>query len=173
VSCRASDWKGTSDRATVLDKLPVSKVAPVPPQPIDADAALLDPIFSEKNSSKPDEEATDKPDLPDLLVVQLMPLTGDQRRALAVASGVTDPDTFLQAIELQGLDVLAERPGDIIELAQYWGERHQFGTLSQMTSDAILAKLKETDHYRPDNAELTPLEARQGTIGAQEDFAAQ
>jgi hypothetical protein len=55
VSCRVSDWKGKSDRQTILDILPIPKLAPVPaPAPTDdRDAALLDPISSARNQSRP------------------------------------------------------------------------------------------------------------------------
>ena len=161
VSCRVSDWRGKSDRQTLLEILPVSKPPPQPPVVIHPDAALLDPIFERKPSENP-TPADKSPKKPDLLVVQLVPLTNDQRRAIAGASGITDADTFLRAIERQGLDVLAERPGDILELAQYWIDQKTFGTLTAMTEAAVTTKLRELDRYRPDNTQLTPGQAHEG-----------
>src|ERR1700730_3118987 len=159
VSCRVSDWRGNSDRATILDILPVGKPEPLPAPPTDPDAALLDPIFAREERAQ--REKDDEP-RPPLLVVQLVPLTDDQRRILAHASGITDVDAFLAAIGQQGLDVLAERPGDLLELAQYWSDHKRFGSLGRMTEASIAAKLREPDPYRVDNDALTPQKARQG-----------
>jgi hypothetical protein len=163
ISCRASDWKGKSDRATILEFLPLPQTAPVAVPPETPDAALLDPIFDRAKrdaaKNKPKEAKQDKPDV---LAVQLIPLSDGQRRLLAQASGITDVEPFIAAIELQGLDVLAERPGDVLELAQYWAQKGKFGSLSAMTEHTVLTKLTEPDRYRPDNSALPLAKARQG-----------
>jgi hypothetical protein len=149
VSSRVSDWKGRSDRQTILDILPIPKPAPAatPPLAGNRDAALLDPIFERKETEQAKHEEERKPGL---LVVQLVPLTDEQRRVLAQAKGIRDVDAFMDAIERQGLDVLAERPGDILDLVQYWISHNQFGTLTAMTEAAVTTKLNEPDKYRPD-----------------------
>ncbi|MDD1531001.1 hypothetical protein C7U92_28255 [Bradyrhizobium sp. WBOS7] len=165
VSCRVSDWKGKSDRQTILDILPVPPPppAPAPPPAVDPDAALLDPIFEREEPEKPkrtEKGEKKKPD--DLLVIRLVPLTDEQRKAFALAKGVRDVDAFMAAIDRQGLDVLAERPGDMLDLIQYWADHNKFGTLTTMTEAAIEAKLREPDRYRPDNTDLAPAKARAG-----------
>jgi hypothetical protein len=163
VSCRVSDWKGKSDRRAILDTLPVPKPAPGPaPAPADdRDAALLDPIFDHKDPEQPKHGKEEKKK-PDILVVQLVALTDKQRRSFAQANGVGDIGAFMEAIERQGLDVLVERPGDMLELVQYWIDHKQFGTLTAMTEAAVAAKLNEPDKYRPDNTDLAPAKAREG-----------
>ena len=162
VSCRVSDWKGKSDRQTILDNLPIPNPAPAAaPAPAgDRDAALLDPIFERKEPGQAEDEEEKKK--PDLLVVQLMPLTDEQRRVFAQAKGIRDVNAFMDAIERQGLDVLAERPGDMLELVQYWISHGRFGTLKEMTEAALSAKLNESDKYRPDNSDLPSAKAREG-----------
>jgi hypothetical protein len=164
VSCRASDWKGNSDRSTILDILPIPKKTPIAVPPEDPDAALLDPIFDrdKREAARNAPEENKKEDKPDVLVVQLVPLSDDQRRLLAQACGITDIDAFIAAIELQGLDVLSERPGDVIDLAQYWSRKGKFGTLSSMTEHTVITKLNEPDKYRPDNSALPFVRARLG-----------
>lgn len=164
VSCRVSDWKGKSDRQTILDILPVpsSPPAPAPPPAADPDAALLDPIFERDEPEKPKDNDKIEKKLDDLLVIRLVPLTDEQRRAFALAKGVRDIDAFMAAIDQQGLDVLAERPGDMLDLTQYWADHKKFGTLTTMTETAVLAKLREPDRYRPDNTDLAPAKAREG-----------
>jgi hypothetical protein len=163
VSSRVSDWKGKSDRRTILDILPVPRPAPAPAAapPGDRDAALLDPIFERKEPEQPKrgKEETEKPEL---LVIRLVPLTDEQRRTFAQANGIRDLDAFMDAIERQGLDVLAERPGDMLELVRYWIDHKQFGTLTAMTEAAVAAKLNEPDKYRPDNTDLAVAKAREG-----------
>jgi hypothetical protein len=152
VSCRVSDWKGKSDCQTILDILPIPKPAPAAaPAPAEhRDAELLDPVFKSKEPEQAKRKGEKKPDL---LVVQLVSLTDEQRRVFAQANGIRDVDAFMDAIERQGLDVLAERPGDILELVQYWISHKQFGTLTAMTEAAVSTKLNEPDKYRPDNSD--------------------
>jgi hypothetical protein len=162
ISCRVSDWKGKSDRQTILDILPIPKPAPAaaPAPAVDRDAALLDPILERKGPEKAKGEEANKK--PDLLVLQLVPLTDEQRRVFAREKGIRDVDAFMNAIERQGLDVLAERPGDMLELVQYWISHKRFGTLTAMTEAAVGIKLREPDKYRPDNSDLPLAKAREG-----------
>jgi len=163
VSCRVSDWQGEPDRTTILSFLPLPKAAPPAAQGDDPDAALLDPIFAheEQQGVSPEKDKTET--VPELTVVRLVPLSEDQRRMLAQAEELPDVDTFLKAVELHGLDALAERPGDVLELVRYWKTHGGFGSLLQMTEETVKVKLAEIDPYRPDNAELTQEEARQGS----------
>jgi hypothetical protein len=162
VSCRVSDWRGKSDRQSLLDILPIPLPPPAPVQPpSDPDAALLDPIFEpvapEQSKQSKKEEKKSEP-----LVIRIVPLTDEQRRALAQAKGVREIDAFMQAIDRQGLDVLADRPGDMLDLVQHWIDHKKFGTLTAMTEGAVAAKLNEPDRYRPDNTDLVPAKAREG-----------
>jgi hypothetical protein len=164
VSCRVSDWRSRADRIAISGILPVVHAPPPPAPPPDRDAALLDPIFKETNARHDRSKKQDEPeDLEDgLLVVQLVPLSDGQRRTLAAASGVPDVDAFIAAIAQYGLDVLAECPGDLLELADYWKLHRRFGSLREMTESSVQAKLRELDRYRADNEALTEDMARRG-----------
>ena len=165
VSCRVSDWKGKSDRQTILDILPRPEA---PPPPVKRkklpEEELLDAVFEKEDPSAADAAETEKPKTNDagILVVRLVPLTAEQRRRLAEGIGVQNVDGFLGAIEKMGLDALAERPGDIIELAQYWKQHAALGPLTEMTEVAVAAKLEEADRFRPDNTHLSTSKAREG-----------
>jgi hypothetical protein len=161
ISCRASDWRVTSDPATILELLPIPRAAPAPVPLDDPDASLLDPIFERNNRPKTDDKAKET-ERPTLLVVQLIPLSKEQRKLLAIASRVSDADVFNEAISRQGLEALAERPGDVLELAKYWAEHRKFGTLAAMSKETISLKLAEPDPYRPDNSVLPLSKAREG-----------
>lgn len=68
-----------------------------------------------------------------------------QCRTLAVAFGVTDADAFMKGIDESGLDAFTERPGDVIELADYWKSHGRFGSLAEMVEHGITQKLDELD----------------------------
>ncbi len=167
VSCRVTDWKGPDDRATYMRYLPAWK-QPITPPEINPDdySALLDPIFKQKSPrpfAKPDEdEDADDDKLNDLTVVQLVPLSPDQYRSLATATGVTNVDQFVDAIMKQGLEAFTERPGDLLDLADYWKSHGKFGSFAQMLENSIARKLTERDPHRPDNETISPEDAREG-----------
>src|SRR5439155_883549 len=101
VSCRISDWRGNADRVAFLSILPIAARPEAPPQPKGPDAALLDPMFTERRKSDDTEDAQSATTEP--LIVQLTPLSSDQQRTLAAASGVSNPNEFAAAIERTGL----------------------------------------------------------------------
>jgi hypothetical protein len=161
ISCRVSDWRGHQDRDAVLQCLPVSAPLPMPTaEPFALDRALLAAIF-EKKEKKADADASDDNATP-LLVVQLVPLDTPQRRALTLAARISDIDEFMAAIDQHGLEALAERPGDLLDLIEYWRTHGQFGPLAAMTEHAVARKLAERDKYRPDNDTLSTDQTRHG-----------
>jgi hypothetical protein len=163
VSCRVTDWKGAEDRTTFSRYLPAWKkpvVAPVT-KPDDY-SALLDPIFKDNKPPGNDRAVKTEESLNELLVVQLVPLSTEQYRALAAEAGVTDVDAFVAAIARHGLETLTERPGDLLDLADYWQSHGKFGTFAEMLEHSITRKLSERDPHRPDNEAISPEEAREG-----------
>ncbi len=162
ISCRVSDWQGREDRDAIERWLPVRE-APTLPETQDEDAALLDPIFpSAKSTTGSVLNQDPQPRQDSLFVVQLVPLDMEQRKLLAVAAGVERLADFITEIERNGLDALAERPGDLIDMAGYWNEHGCFGSLAKMTEHGVTRKLAERDKFRPDNAVLSPERARHG-----------
>jgi len=161
VSCRASDWKGKSDREALQNELPFDDVEEISFPQGDPDEILLAPIFNteKKQTSKSREEPKIRPS--ELQVVQLAPLSSEQKLQMAVAAGL-DGKVFLNAINLSGLDAMAERPGDLIDLIDYWVEKKEFGSLLDMTEEGVRRKLREEDAYRSDASVLSPEKARQG-----------
>lgn len=162
ISCRVSDWKGREDRAAIQQLLPAWE-QPVEKSPSDnKSSGLLDPIFKAKNRSPTlsNRQPERKPN--ELLIVQLVPLSTDQYRTLAGALGVNDLDSFVDGITRNGLDAFTERPGDLIDLADYWKSYGRFGTFAAMVEHSINYKLKEADTYRPDNESLSLQKAREG-----------
>jgi hypothetical protein len=165
VSCRVTDWKGADDRATYTRYLPAWKQPITPPEVKPEDySALLDPLFKQQSSQrveKPDED-DDVGNLNDLTVVQLVPLSPEQYRSLATAAGVTNVDQFVDAITKQGLESFTERPGDLLDLADYWKSHSKFSSFAEMLEHSIARKLTERDPHRPDNETISSDDAREG-----------
>ena len=162
ISCRVSDWKGAEDEQAIKRLLPLPRN--IPPQvTLDTEAALLDPMFKKH---KPDLEIDIKKEdeTPDLMIVRLVPLDEMQQKKLAQAVGIEDPSEFYHAMWQKGLESLAERPGDLIELASNWMTHKKFGTLLEMSQLAVDQKLSEPDSFRPDNDVLTLERAREGAM---------
>ena len=159
ISCRVSDWNGPKDRDAIAEWLPAWEVAET--SAASDESALLDPIFNKKQkSTRRSETAEKKPN--ELLVIQLIPLSTEQYRALAKQSGVTDLDGFVAGINRHGLEAFAERPGDLLDLADYWKTHRQFGRFAEMVEHGITRKLRERDTHRSDNQTLSLAQAREG-----------
>jgi len=159
ISCRVSDWKGTEDRDFIERLLPAWE-RPKEPEP--QGDALLDPIFKRRETSRTRLTAEPERKPNQLLVVQLVPLDLDQCRILGAHLGVQNVDEFITSIRQNGLEAFAERPGDVIDLADYWKTYGHFGSLAEMVEHSINRKITERDNYRPDNDAVTPQRAREG-----------
>ncbi|MGO1078147.1 hypothetical protein [Inquilinus sp. CA228] len=162
VSCRVSDWKGREDRALIERRLPVFEV-PQQATPDSADSSpLLTPIFGSKEPHQQKNTSDSEPIPKALLVVRLVPLSMEQCRTLAERAGVSDISRFAEEIERNGLDAYTERPGDVLDLAEYWKTYKRFGSLTEMVGHAIDRKLQEQDQFRGDSGVLSLSKARAG-----------
>jgi hypothetical protein len=164
VSCRVTDWKGAEDRSTYTRYLPAWKKPVIAPVANPEDySALLNPLFENKSPPRAAGKSDENEDtLNELVVVQLVPLSPDQYRMLATAAGVTIVDQFVEAITRHGLAALTERPGDLLDLADYWRSHGKFSSFADMLEHSVARKLTERDPHRPDNETISPEEAREG-----------
>jgi len=161
VTCRASDWHGKADRELIKDVLP--SVGTTQSEPlVDADEALLAPIFNPPETTNRVFPIPHETQPIDLLVVQLVPLAYEQKNQFARAAGVVESEEFLRAVDRCGLIGMTERPGDLIDLIGYWKEHRAFGSLREMTDEGIERKLSEEDSHRSDADQITPQQAREG-----------
>ena len=158
LSCRVSDWKGRKDRELVERFLPLERRS-APTDVLSPEELLLKPILDAKNSK---DKGDTSPSEEIAFVVRLAPLSGVQWKALAEAAGVENVVSFVSEIDRQGLEVFAERPGDLLELAEYWKAYGRFGSFREMTDFAITKKLGERDSDRTDNNLITEDCARYG-----------
>lgn len=175
LSCRVSDWRGDEDRATFQRLLPPPSRAtalPLPPpawngkRPVPAwKAALLAPFDEEhqrqrREARKQQGEEAQKP--PDQLIVQLAPLDSGQQRAFILRCGVVDPDTFMDCLHRKQLEALAERPGDLRSLVDYWKQNGTLHHLHAMSEWAVQLRLREGNPDRRGNDTLSEQTAREG-----------
>ncbi|WP_316229826.1 hypothetical protein [Bradyrhizobium sp. SZCCHNR1051] len=158
ISCRVTDWKGLEDRETIGQWLPAFETANSLTE--GDESALLDPLFDKKQTSTRKKGAEKTPN--ELLVVQLVPLSAEQYRALAKKAGATNLDAFIAGIDRNGLEAFAERPGDLLDLAEYWKTHKQFGSFAEMAEHGITRKLRERDTHRADNETLSLAKSREG-----------
>jgi hypothetical protein len=81
---------------------------------------------------------------------------------LAAAAGVTDVDNFIEQLDHNGLDAFTDRPGDVLDLADYWRSFKRFGSFGDMVEHGVTTKLREIESYRSDSDVLSPAKARVG-----------
>ncbi|MFK4536194.1 hypothetical protein ABIA00_004377 [Bradyrhizobium ottawaense] len=163
VSCRVTDWRGAEDRATFLRYLAAWKRPEPKPASSSGDHnGLLAPLFEEADRPRRVVPDTEAENLDDLTVVQLVPLSTEQYGELASAAEVQDVRTFTGAIAKQGLSALTERPGDLLDLADYWNTHGKFGTFEKMLEHSIFRKLSEPNPHRPDNEAISHDDAIMG-----------
>ncbi len=160
VSCRVSDWKQAEDRRAIMDWLPSWQTAE-PANEVDEREGLLGPIFDQPVRTNQSEK-NEMPKPHELLVIQLVPLDGEQSTNLASAAGVADTDAFATELLKAGLEAFRQRPGDVLDLAAYWNQHKAFGTLGEMVEFSIGHKLSEADSHRAGNETLSVAEARAG-----------
>jgi hypothetical protein len=159
ISCRVTDWNGAKDREAIAEWLPAWERAEA--SSVSDESLLLNPIFNRaENRTQRAESEEKKPG--ELTVVQLIPLSTEQFRSLAKEFGITDLDRFVAAISRRGLEDFAERPGDLLDLAEYWKTHKQFRSLAEMVEHSITRKLRERNTNRADNATLSSVSARKG-----------
>ncbi len=158
VSCRVSDWKGKSDRELIQEELPFVLAKENVKRHIHEEillAAIFDKETKKNHTGKQDEWLR----FDELLVVQLVPLTHEQKLKIAEAAGI-DGHVLLQAIHQSGLDAMAERPGDFIELIDYWAEHRYISSLCEMIEDGVRRKLREENQHK--KGQLSGKRARDG-----------
>lgn len=159
VSCRVSDWKGKSDRQLMQEELPFV----LPKENLnrhDNDEILLAAIFDKETKKYHTSKQSKKFKFDELVVVQLVPLTHEQKLKMAEVAGI-DGHMLLQAIHQSGLNAMEERPGDFIDLIDYWAEHGGISSLCQMTEDGVRRKLREENQHK--KGQLSSERARDGS----------
>lgn len=136
LTSRVGAWRPVSDRRLCNEYLPVSQGTEERDEQSSDDASV-------KQKTTSPEEAGFK-------FFALEDLNKDQVRRFALAKGVSNLDSFLDAISNSGADALTARPLDLDLLIQKWNDDSRLGTLLDITKHGIDVRLKEWDPNRED-----------------------
>jgi len=169
VTCRASDWKGKADREAIEQALPYVEASAGSTEVTDPDEEFLSPLFNRQESTHRNRNKISEPHPSELFIVQIAPLSNAQKMVMAEKAGVASPAAFLEAVNKNGLDTMTERPGDLVEIVEYWQAYGSFGSLAEMTEEGVKRKLREEDRHRVDSANISEERAR---LGAEQIAAA-
>lgn len=166
ISSRVSDWRAVSDVADFYSFFPNLPSEPKQQEwstQIDEDAALLDPIFGDRDET-PDADREAQTTSSGLHIVALAPLTASQARALAAWDGVQQVDAFISAVRQADAMELANRPQDLLGLTALWRQTGQIGTKYEILKWSIDQRLREMN---TDLQFVDTLSQREATEGAQ------
>lgn len=158
ISCRVSDWRTLSDTADfqkylgsdTAEKQTITKIYS------SADDALLAPIFDKADALKTIELDDEKSNHErDIHVVALAPLSHRQAEKLAAWAGVKNTSVFMQAVHEADATDLANRPQDLLSLAEQWNSNGTIGTKYRALKWSIDQRLRETNLDLYDKDTLT------------------
>ena len=146
-------------RPIPFDQTLVRRYLPIPPPMQAAPTAqdFADRVMERRKAENGDGQKGVKP----WCSVGLMPLSQEQRRAFALALGVSDPDALLDDIRQRDAEEFAGRPQDLIELCADWRDHHRIRSHRDQVETDIATKLKpRTD--RQERADLAQEVAIEG-----------
>jgi hypothetical protein len=144
LSGRVTDWEFRRDLGQLNDGLPVPKDPVLPPPPT-TEQVLISALRHE--GAEPASAPAEKP-----LVVLMAPLDRDRVRLFAAAKGAPNLDAFLAKIEAANLWGFARRPLDLGWLVDFWARCGHLGSLAEMLTNSLTARIRETNLDRaPDD----------------------
>ncbi|WP_146744879.1 NACHT domain-containing protein [Herbaspirillum rubrisubalbicans] len=147
ISSRVSEWRPQTDAITVAKHL------------------LAPTLESVIRKSQAEEEKQRDIGLPanknNLLVVVLQPLSPNQVRELVEKRGARDAEFFLNELTKGNALVFAGRPLDVTHLYNYWQEKKQLSSLTDIVEFMVTKLLCELPEKEKLDT-LTPAEAREG-----------
>jgi hypothetical protein len=144
LSCRISEWRPETDVSEVLRR-------------------SLQPTTVREKSDETMGAIEVRNGKKLLLVVQIQPLDRERVRRFAEARGVSDTEHFIKALDDRYAWEFARRPLDVVDLINYWEEKKQLGTLTELLEFSIERKLRLPDRDTSDP--LSPARAREGAEG--------
>ena len=137
ISSRISEWRVHADREELLQR------------------------FGNVQIPREKKEEKTTTETPEFRLVQLEPLDRSRVRKFAEEIGLQNPESFIDAVDIDHAWEFVRRPIDVADLIGYWLEYNQLGTLSELIEFSLSNKLRETLE-RIQNDPLTPQLARIG-----------
>ena len=158
ISCRPSDWRPSTDLATVKYRLPVPTETPVQ----SSDEFFASALSRENGQATSATQGKAKaPGSEAVRTVAMLPLNDAQIKRFAEQSGVADATAFLEEIRWQNARTFAGRPLDLSNLIGNWMTSGRLGTRSEQHETNVASKLKD-DPQRRDRGVLANDKARLG-----------
>ena len=167
ISCRVSDWRAQSDRATVEEILypeilpgivrqlsgsatssPASEQPNAPGRRVEERLSLAKPTEAQLKTTN-------------VRVYALAPLDDQAVRMLAQSLGATEPDDFMRAARSAAAHPYLERPRDVEWIVAYWLQHKRLGTLTDLIENDIQEKLLERNSDRAKRQLMTPQRAKE------------
>ena len=161
ISTRPNAWQAQADPAMLEKLLPVPKKEELisnDTNDFDFSNASYSPARGGRRIEANEIENSS------LVVMQMTPLNPDQVRIFAEAKGITDIDTFIEAINQADADVFATRPADLLGLVEAWKKDECFGSYSDVVFRDIKLKLSDENSAHSDKS---PISADRALAGAQ------
>ncbi|CAN7686523.1 hypothetical protein [Mesorhizobium sp. LjNodule214] len=169
VSCRAFIWDDRDDRRAIEEHIRPASKRPEVIRLEDKEKKLLAPIFDDGNTDRNSSDQSQPSNIFEQLVVRLVPLNRQMAADLAARHGAVDAPEFSKAIDIAGLENMAQRPGDVLDMVAYWLEHRQLGSVAQMTEFSVQRKLLETNQT---HARLTDIRLDRARLSAERLAAA-
>jgi hypothetical protein len=157
ISCRPSDWRPSSDLATVQARLPIAPSEPAS-RPA-ADEIFIGALREQIHGRTVQATEAVKVDGPRAVV--LLPMSNRQIEAFARGLGVSDTTAFIDELGRRDAWAFARRPLDLSELVQFWTTHRRLGTRAEQHELNVTVKLRD-DPDRPDRGVLAETRARLG-----------
>lgn len=168
ITCRASEWRRTSDISLIQEKLPFFEMEPLPDEEKEDEYDDYEDEMdgTSKSSSTPDSERVKKWVEPALF--SFCSLDSEQIKKFSKSYGAPDLDSFLKAVKKAEADIFTDRPEDLISLISFWKKNKRISNYQTMLEANISIKLTERDPRRENNFPLSEDDALYGA----ERFAA-
>ncbi len=136
ISGRPSDWEAQRDLALFCETLPVPDDV-LDPRATEPSRIVVNVLRGTWPKQVAPREAP--------LVVTMLPLDDGRIARFARANGIASVETFLEALERNGLMRFARRPLDLQWLVDHWQANQAFGSLREMLKLSVNKRLTETN----------------------------
>jgi len=161
LTSRVGEWRMGSDLRLIDEMLPYQHPSTtiLDKNPSD-EAQGIDDLFT--GSETVETRSGNQGFGPEVLA--LSPLSTNQIRRFAVATGVEEADEFISEILRNDAKMFASCPLDLIDLVEFWNDHKRIGSRLELLRASTTKKLSERD---PDRAAAWPLAKEKARKGAE------
>jgi hypothetical protein len=158
ITGRTSAWRPKTDLDLCISLLPY--------EPSSVTVASVGDQFEEKGPDRDfhTEEQPESRTHSPFKIVALDDLDSPRIATFASAKGITNANTFLDAVERADAWSFTARPQDLQDLVEFWNDHGSIGGRSEIIQNSIARRLSERDQGRADASPLSPKRAREGAM---------